>query len=224
MMYKINKDYFKFIDNKDKAYFLGIFYADGNNYINDKIKQASLELLLEDIKIIQILKDRLETDKPIKYRKAKVDKNNFKIKERCGLVLSSHQISEDLSKHGCIPKKTFNLKFPSEDSLSKQFYPSFIRGYFDGDGCISIGKENNIKSSICGYHPFICHLFNVLKEENLNVKIYINKRIKSFSELYIQGKKDNIDLYNYLYDDSELFLNRKKQKFMNIINIKKGQG
>jgi hypothetical protein len=224
MMYKINKDYFKFIDNKDKAYFLGIFYADGNNYINDKIKQASLELLLEDIKIIQILKDRLETDKPIKYRKAKVDKNNFKIKERCGLVLSSHQISEDLSKHGCIPKKTFNLKFPSEDSLSKQFYPSFIRGYFDGDGCISIAKESNIKSSICGYHPFICHLFNILKEENLNVKIYINKRIKSFSELYIQGKKDNIDFYNYLYDDSELFLNRKKQKFMNIINIKKGQG
>jgi len=181
-------------------------------------------LLLEDIKIIQILKNKLNTDKPIKFRKAKIDKNNFKIKERCGLVLCNHQISEDLRKHGCIPKKTFNLKFPSEDSLAKQFYPSFIRGYFDGDGCVSIGKENNIKSSICGYHPFVYALFNILIKEGLNVKFYINKRIKSFSELYIQGGKDNINFYDYLYDESELFLDRKKEKFMNIIKIKKGQG
>jgi intein/homing endonuclease len=122
-----------------------------------------------------------------------------------------------------VPKKTFNLKFPSEDSLPKEFYSSFIRGYFDGDGCIYIGK-NNIKSSICGYHPFICDLFDILKKENLNVKLYINKRIESFSELYIQGEKDNIDFYNYLYDESDLFLDRKKEKFMNIINTQKGQG
>jgi hypothetical protein len=221
-MYKINKDYFKFINNKDKAYFLGLFYADGNNYVTGKIKQASLELLLEDIKIIQMLKNKIETDKPIKLRKAKTDKNSFKIKERCGLVLSSHQISDDLCKHGCIPRKTFNLKFPSEESLSKQFYPSFIRGYFDGDGCVYTGKS--IMSSICGYHPFIYHLFKLLKKENLNVKLYLHKRIKSFSVLYIQGKKDNIDFYNYLYDESELFLDRKKEKFMDIIKMQKGQG
>ena len=223
MMYKINQNYFKFIDNKDKAYFLGILYADGNNYISTNVKQVSLELLSEDIKIIKILKNRLGTNKPIKYRKAKIDKNNFKIKKRCGLVLSNKQISEDLYNHGCVPKKTFNLKFPSENSLPKEFYSSFIRGYFDGDGCIYIGK-NNIKSSICGYHPFICDLFDILKKENLNVKLYINKRIESFSELYIQGEKDNIDFYNYLYDESDLFLDRKKEKFMNIINTQKGQG
>jgi hypothetical protein len=42
--------------------------------------------------------------------------------------------------------------------------------------------------------------------------------------LYIQGKKDNIDFYNYLYDESELFLDRKKEKFMDIIKMQKGQG
>jgi hypothetical protein len=67
-------------------------------------------------------------------------------------------------------------------------------------------------------------LFDILKKENLNVKLYINKRIESFSELYIQGEKDNIDFYNYLYDESDLFLDRKKEKFMNIINTQKGQG
>ena len=224
MMYSIKEDYFKIIDNKEKAYFLGIFYADGNNYITDKIKQASLELMLEDIKVIEMLKNKIQTNKPIKFRKAKIDKNNFKIKERCGLVLSNKQICEDLYKHGCIPKKTFNLKFPTTESLAEEFYASFIRGYFDGDGCISIGEQNKIKSSICGYHPFIFSLFEILKKENLNVKFYKNKRIKSFSELYIQGAKDNIDFYNYIYDDSDLFLNRKKEKFMTIINTQKGQG
>lgn len=223
-MYKIDQNYFKIIDNKEKAYFLGIFYADGNNYITDKIKQASLELMLEDVKIIEILKNKLQTDKPIKFRKAKIDKNNFRIKERCGLILSNKQICKDLHKHGCVPNKTFKLKFPSKKTLAEEFYSSFIRGYFDGDGCISISERNKIKSSICGYHPFIFSLYKILKKQNLNVKFYKNKRINSFSELYIQGAKDNINFYNYLYDDSELFLNRKKEKFMIIINTQKGQG
>jgi hypothetical protein len=41
------------------------------------------------------------------------------------------------------------------------------------------------------------------------------------------GKGDkprSVDNYDYLYDESELFLDRKKEKFMNIIKIKKGQG
>lgn len=223
-MYKIRKDYFKNIDDKEKAYFLGLFFADGNNYMTNKVKQASLELLLEDIKVIEILKNKLQTNKPIKLRKAKIDKNNFKIKERCGLVLANKQICEDLCKHGCVPKKTFNLKFPTKESLSEKFYASFIRGYFDGDGCISISKQNKVKSSICGYHPFIYSIYEILKKENLNVKFYKNKRVKSFSELYIQGTQENINFYNYIYDESELFLNRKKEKFMTIINVQKGQG
>lgn len=223
-MYKINKNYFSKIDNSEKAYFLGLLFADGNNYISKSVKQVSIELLLEDVKIIKILQEKIQTDKPIKYRKAKVDKNNFKIKERCGLVLSNAQISDDLKNHGCVSKKTFKLKFPEEKTLDKDFFYAFIRGYFDGDGCISISKNNQIKSSISGFSPFIKKVYEILKNNNINVKIYKHRKIKNFLEIYIQGVKDNIDLYNYLYDESELFLDRKKEKFIKILTFKKGQG
>jgi hypothetical protein len=37
----------------------------------------------------------------------------------------------DLINQGCIPRKTFKIDKPNID---EQYYQSFIRGYYDGDG------------------------------------------------------------------------------------------
>lgn len=222
-MYKLNENFFSTINSNEKAYFLGLLYADGNNYITDKIRQVSIELQEEDKKILELFKNAIETDKPLKYRKSK-KQNGYNIKSKCGLVICNKKISKDLYELGCVPNKSLKLKFPASNKLDYKYIRSFIRGYFDGDGGISISKQNKVKSSICGSKCFIKKLFSFFKKMKLNVKIYINKKVKNFAEIYFQGIEDNIKLYNFLYDESNLFIDRKKNTFNQIFNLKKGQG
>jgi hypothetical protein len=60
------------------------------------------------------------------------------------------KIVSDLYKHGCVNNKTFKIKLPK---LREDLIRHFIRGYFDGDGCISLP---NIK--ILGNEDFISSL------------------------------------------------------------------
>lgn len=45
-------------------------------------------------------------------------------------------MSSDIAKIGGIKCKTHLLTFPSINVLPYELIPHFIRGYFDGDGCI----------------------------------------------------------------------------------------
>lgn len=220
-MYKINPKFFNKINSPEKAYFLGLLYADGNNYKKDGIHQVSLELLKEDEKVIKLLASSLETNKPIKYRKAKVDKNGFKIKERCGLVISNKYLSDKLNSIGLIPRKTLKLKFPEFIKKNKILVKNFIRGYFDGDGCVSIGSRNNIKTSISGVNEFIISINEILQQENIKSKIYKHKKINNFLEIYINKKEENLKFYNFLYEGAkDFFIDRKKEKYEIFFNNK----
>ena len=54
------------------------------------------------------------------------------------LCLNSVKFGNDLEKHGCVPNKSFILRRPNiEEGLIRHF----VRGYFDGDGCVSFNKE-----------------------------------------------------------------------------------
>ena len=44
------------------------------------------------------------------------------------------KIHHDLEKHGCVENKSLILQFPT--TVPEELMHHFIRGYFDGDGCI----------------------------------------------------------------------------------------
>jgi intein/homing endonuclease len=48
--------------------------------------------------------------------------------------LYGKKLHDDLVKHGCVEKKSLILQFPKD--LSQELISHFVRGYFDGDGCI----------------------------------------------------------------------------------------
>lgn len=59
----------------------------------------------------------------------------------CVWAASSKHLWEILNKYGCTPSKSLILKFPDESIFeSKDLIRHFIRGYFDGDGCISYNR------------------------------------------------------------------------------------
>ena len=58
-----------------------------------------------------------------------------KIYYNAGANIFSKHLAEQLAKIGCPPRKSFILKYP--DWLDKDLRSHFIRGYFEGDGCIT---------------------------------------------------------------------------------------
>lgn len=202
----INNNYFNKINSVDRAYFLGFLYADGNLRKNRPTIQFGL--WDKDKYILEIFKEYLETN----YKLYK-DKNSFR------LIITDDTMYNDLIKLGCMPKKSKILKFPTYDQVPKKYMSHFIRGYFDGDGSVSI-KKGRSKShvSFCGQEDF---LNAIIDEMNTIISIKKNKfyprykdQIDSSGSLYIHSQKDNVSFYNYIYKDcGNCFLTRKFEKF-----------
>ena len=65
------------------------------------------------------------------------------------LKISNKHIGNSLINKGCIPKKSLILEFPNLSQVPKFLIRHFIRGYFDGDGCIC----NQLNNKGCRFIP-----------------------------------------------------------------------
>src|SRR3989304_757931 len=127
--YQINKHWFDNVDTEEKAYFYGLFLADGN--VSKRGSQIKIGLLEKDKHVL------------IKLSNFIYGKNYTKIhKGFCTVYIHSAYIKNKLVNLGCIPNKTFKTKFP--DWLDPNLYRHFIRGLIYGDGGI-YAKENYLK-------------------------------------------------------------------------------
>jgi DNA invertase Pin-like site-specific DNA recombinase len=208
--YRINENYFNVVDDRNKAYILGLMYADGCSFSNT----VSISLHKNDIELLNKIQALIYVDlSPIK-----INADNSTT-----LYLHCKQIREDLEyKWGICPNKS--LKLNSLPEINSEYYSDFIRGYFDGDGHISAWTNNKgyflTNVEICGTYDFLSEIQKVLISElGLNqTKIYPTPS-KIFVLKY--GGRNNVKkIRNFLYqnvDDSSLLLLRKFNKF-NTIN------
>lgn len=206
-----NSNYFLTIDTEEKAYWLGVFYADGNvSGTTPEIKFSSI-----DKDWVEMFLNTIDsTDKPHREFHKMYQKEIWKAR------ISDQQLHDDLIKHGCVSAKSLIITFPK---LEEKLIPHFIRGYFDGDGFISISnnstkKENcfTLKSGFCsGSQIFLEQLVSHLPTKYKTIV----KRNKANSNLYVikLSVKDSYKLYKFMYTDSTIFLQRKKDKFDNYI-------
>jgi hypothetical protein len=113
-------------------------------------------------------------------------------------------------------------------------FPHFLRGLFDGDGCIS-GKfyKNNKKmqislSIVSASLSFLQTLKDKIKEYlDLNSTVILDKKAdptkgkKGHSALYLLsidgGRRQMENLYRSLYKDAHFYLYRKRNRFDSFI-------
>ena len=143
--YRINYTYFDNINTKEKAYILGLLYADGCN--STEINTVRLLLTEQDKDLLlQISKIIFIDEKPLIFRRGGEfvykSKKYLRKNSYCFTINNKH-ISDKLNKLGLIKNKSLTLEFPTW--LCSSLYSHFIRGYFDGDGCISIDKKDKCK-------------------------------------------------------------------------------
>jgi len=198
----INQDYFK-TWNSNMAYMLGFWYADGCIYGG---KMFDITVQNKDKYIIKKFAKELKYEGPIQDY---VDRQASRINFCCKVIY------DDLIKLGGSEQKSLTLNFPTT-IIPEEYLSDFIRGYFDGDGCVCLIKNNRINTSFCcGSKKFLDELLRILKEKaGIQGGSY-----DAISKTLRFGKKDSLKLYSFMYKNNpELFLLRKKVKFQKFFN------
>lgn len=212
--YTINPYYFDNIDTDEKAYWLGFLAADGcvtKDYPEQRRgPYLKIALSLKDEKhIVKFLKS-INANNEIK----RVRSNNTSI-----VNINCRHMVNSLEKHGIVNKKTLTYSFPR---IERKFVPHFIRGYFDGDGCISYSKQTSgypvASVTILGTEEMLKTLQNYLFED-----IHINKtkliiphkdRDNGITRVFSSGGRNNVKkIFDYMYENSTLHMDRKYTKF-----------
>lgn len=207
--YECNKLIFKEINTEDEAYWLGFLLADGHNHNNKKIRV--------DIKD----KDHLEKLSLLIY-----PKGNKPIKIRdlgFGPVYyfdcSVEEIVKNLSSFGVVPKKS---KISTLPIIPKEMYRHFIRGLFDGDGCLTFSMDKNYRRytfSIVGNYDLVMSVRDIIFADT-NIQLG-ERKMKSIHSVYKRGNQQIIEIMNWIYKDSNIHLNRKFEKFKDMLNYYK---
>lgn len=215
--YNLNRNYFKKIDSFEKAYWLGLIYADGSNKIYNNT--FVLGLKKEDSYILNILQNVLLTDVPIKMRKA-ITENHSDFHR---LEIYNKELCLDLLSHGVMENKTSILKKPN---IEENLIFSFIRGYFDGDGsiCTTTNLKGHRKDSITftGTREIVDFISGFLKNKlNINCCLYERHpdRDNNNYTISINGRLNVIKLCDEMYKNkSNHFFVRKYERYLKIKN------
>ena len=206
----MKEHFFQEINEEAKAYFLGLLISDGNVFKDNTGRQASISITLD-------LKDEymLAKFKEVLQANTSVGHDG----RGCGqIAVRSNIMAEDLAKYGVVPRKSYNTYLPL---ISKEMMPHLIRGIFDGDGSImakpnpSNDGHNRFLHSIsfCGTHQLMEDISNYILE-NLGIKTAVyDYKDRNLSELKIQNISNIAKFGYWIYRNSTIFLNRKKDIF-----------
>lgn len=198
----VNENYFENINTEEKAYWLGFMYADG--CVNSSRDSIELSLKEEDYDHIVKFKNALESEHIIGKKEKRTDSKTY-ISYR--LCIKNKKLKSDLIKYGCTPKKTKTLEFPA---IQEDLIGHFIRGYIDGDGCITSHKTSKISLEILGTYNFLNSIREYFQLDN-------DKYIYSFNHsdikrLVITGEKA-FNIIEQLYKNSTISLDRKFNRY-----------
>lgn len=205
LKYQLNTSYFNTIDTEDKSYFLGFIAADGcitadeqrNNY------RLKIQICSIDEHILHSFCSYLGSNKPIERGHFSGYSNG---KEQSKLAINSKPLVSALISHDIHPRKSLTLTYPDECIDSH-----FIRGYFDGDGCLYT-CDSRPQIEILGTESFLTSINSRIPSPGR-----VSLKTDKLYRLRITKKQHAIDFLQYIYLDSTIKLDRKYQKAISFI-------
>lgn len=186
------QDYFESIDTLDKAYWLGFLYADGCIEV-DKRKKDTKRLIIK-----LNVNDEWLIDRFIRCLKLNDNKKQYRDNRKYVLIrLGCKKLTNDLIKHGCVPRKSKLIELPN--LANRSLYLALLLGYYDGDGTAGTTKITS------GSEIFIKQIKKYFKIPNK-----IMPKGKKLSSIdFCLG----VELFNEMMRNYENSLPRKRKKF-----------
>lgn len=192
--------------NELSAYWGGFIGADGC------ITKDTLKICLkyDDLSHLDKFKEFVGSTHKIS---SNTDKYN-----RCEISFKEPLILNDLrSTFNITERKSLTYQLPN---ISEEYFRHYLRGYFDGDGCIceSFSNKNSktatLYTTICGSNVFIDSVYKRLALEGTIQRKQNHSVIKYCT-------KSSFLLLSYMYDSSTVYLERKYTLYNQIINQRK---
>ena len=151
---------------------------------------------------------------------SRIGKNkNWKTRYR--LQIGSKEIFQDLEKLGMIQNKSKVMRFPD---VPVEYFPDFLRGYFDGDGCVHFARYRRTDRGTwkwqltvrftSGNKLFLSDLWEILIQNEYVVGGHLGDKIRGYELVF--GQHDSIALFKKIYHNAsaKVFLDRKFNTFL----------
>ena len=220
--YSYNQDFFENILSEEQAYWLGFFYADGYITHSDRNWECSIELQVGDLGHLKKLNKSVcgNVQPSIKRKKRNYIDKEYDV---AFIRFYSKKMFNDLKEHGCVERKSDKIQMPN---LIKELIWHFLRGFFDGDGCLVLNKSRNALK--CDFCSSSIVMLNQIKEflYSEGIYSYINlqqenrgvfKSTMPNYRLYISGLENSLIFCQKLYDNANIYLDRKFDKYHRIV-------
>lgn len=198
------------------AYILGFLCADGYVFTNPRGSQY-LCFVSTDREIIEKIKKCLSADQRIGVTISTYRQH----KDRFVLQIGSKILVKDVARFGVVQNKSCSICFPNK--IPQQFRWHFIRGYFDGDGCVYLGrhwrKDRSTYSWVfrvlftSGSKSFLDGLRKVIARSGNSRGGFIIKKQSGYELTYSTRDAFAIGKAMYRQVQSNLYLERKQKIF-----------
>ena len=204
------------------AYVLGFFAADGNMIKNNRGAHY-IAFYSTDFSIIKTVRNLLRSNHKIALKK--LNRPNPRWKDSYQLQIGSKEIFKDLLKLKLTPNKSLTMEMAS---VPNNQLGHFIRGYFDGDGCVYF-KQNWAKDRnklrwvfqikfTSGSRQFLKSLHSIIKTLKICKGGFVYSR-RDGHELCF-SHHDGLALFHFMYDNvpADMYLERKYKTFQKAIS------
>ena len=211
---KVIHNYFDDIDNDIKAYLLGFFIADG--WISEK-NRFGITIQSDDDYILKYY--QLFSSTKI-FKKNRTTKT-IKRKTSSTIRWTSEYMKDIFRSYNILTNKTYNIEFIFPfDKIPKHLVRHFIRGFIDGDGSFEANKGIFTITLVNTSLNFMKQIGIEFEKINEGIESTITKVIGKTVDYYtlrfnffrINKPEKVLQIYNYLYKDTNIFLSRKKEK------------
>lgn len=189
--------------SRESAWMYGWIITDG--HVSDKYVGIRLHSL--DIDVVKKIKRHFLFDGPL-----------YEYPGKCEVRVYNRQMVGSLRERG-IPtrNKTFDAVFPMD--IPKEFLWDFIRGAFEGDGCVSVSAQGGtVRVCFCGAaESFMVQMRDVLISEGINVRVA--RRGDSFITIHAVSQSDALRWLFLMYrnTDASIRMDRKFNKFVDFV-------
>ena len=207
-LYKIDPTAFDVI-TPDAAYWWGFLYADGHV---GREKTLQVALARRDRGHLEKLLIFLHSEFPIDDY---ISKNSFGNYPQSRIAPTERYLAKRLLSLGLSSPREFDKVM---SNIPDSVIHHWIRGYFDGNG--SVGEGNGRPTiKFCATEP-VCEWMRdqFAKHAGRNAQQKIYKHCKSpVYYLEYSGRLQMIEVYNYMYQDATVWLDRKYEKFQKLM-------
>lgn len=225
----INTNFFKYW-TPEMAYTLGLILSDGAiEDVRKSSRTCYIALTSKDKSLLTQVKKVLKSGHLIRTIPPSFQKfrngETYLCTTKYTLRIGNKEMYKDLVNLGISPRKSLTARLPL--NIPNKLFSYLLRGYFDGDGCLSIYRKHQkyptrIKLIFTSGSKHL--LEDIVKK--LNQILNLDKAIIYFNSnafRLIFGKYESLHILSYMYSNlsNAPFLNRKYALYQELLKTSK---